>query len=216
MDDNSLVGLDMLETINLCHNQLTKVPSIALQSLKRIKNINLSDNRLVILTTGDFVHLPVQSISISSCQQLTLIERMTFWDLPDLIQLDLSNNKRLQLIDSQAFLGTPRLNRLQLDNNSLSSLEGEMINNIIDHHRLTSTTIVNQVHHHIHHANTITTNHNHYHHHHYQQYHHHQQQQQPNHHHHQLIISLTSNPLLCDCNIHYLYQVNINQPLLSW
>uniref|UniRef100_T1K7F6 Ig-like domain-containing protein n=1 Tax=Tetranychus urticae TaxID=32264 RepID=T1K7F6_TETUR len=130
LDDNSLVGLEMLETLDLSFNQLTKVPTIALQSLKRIKDVNLSGNRLTVLNTRDFVHLPVNRITVSYCKELTSIERMAFWDLPDLTQVNLTDNPKLRYIDNFAFTGTPRLNQVYLKNNCLPSLDSELVNNI--------------------------------------------------------------------------------------
>lgn len=144
------------------------MPSTAIQSLKRIISIHLDGNKLSQLSTGDFVHTPALHISITHCTQLALIDRGSFWDLPNIRSILLHNNPLLQYIDSQAFLGVPSLHSIELHNCSLKTLQIDMINNILA---------------------ISSSEHN---------YHHIKRSVQ---------ITLYGNPILCDCNVHYLLEV---------
>jgi leucine-rich repeat neuronal protein 3 len=162
INENAFVGLDSLEDIQLNGNSLTKVPSIALRSLKRLQYLNLGNNLFKQLTGDDFAHTPVQEIWIDHCSELNTVERMAFWDLPNLKVIHLEYNLNLQFIDPQAFLRVPSLQTIYLQNNRLMSLQQDMINNI---------TFLGQQ--------------------------------------SKVLINISTNPLLCDCNIHFIYQVQV-------
>jgi len=107
------------------------VPSIALQSLKRIIKINIDSNPLQQLSTGDFVHIPANQISVSNCKQLSLIDRGAFWDLPNVNTIYLNSNQNLQFIDSQALLGVPLLHSIELHDCGLKTFQHDIVNNIL-------------------------------------------------------------------------------------
>jgi hypothetical protein len=167
INDNAFVGLEQLEELYLNDNNLLRVPSIALQSLKRIITIHMDRNPLQQLSTGDFVHIPANQISVTNCDQLSLIDRGAFWDLPNINTILLDNNRNLQFIDSQAFLGVPLLHLIKLNNCGLKTFQHDIINNIL---AITNTK-------HEHHFKRIVS------------------------------VTLNGNPILCDCNVNYLYQV---------
>lgn len=140
MNDNAFVGLDSLSYLDLSYNRLTKVPSIALQSLKRLQTLRLSGNMFKTLSTGDFVHSPINTLYLDNNRDLMTTERGSFWDLPSLSVLHLNANPRLYYMDANTFLGMPSISTIYLHNNSLITLEEEMINNLI-HHRSQSSYI---------------------------------------------------------------------------
>ncbi|CAG2110596.1 unnamed protein product [Medioppia subpectinata] len=162
INDNAFVGLELLEELYLNDNHLTRVPSIALQSLKRIITIDMDANPLEQLLTGDFVHIPVNRISMANCKQLTLVDKGAFWDLPNVNTILLHSNPSLQYIDSQAFLGVPLLHSLQLHDCALNTFQHDIIDYVLNDQHIHSK--------------------------------------------HKLKITFQSNPILCDCNIQYLYQ----------
>jgi Leucine-rich repeat (LRR) protein len=163
INDNAFVGLEQLEELYLNDNHLLRVPSIALQSLKRIKTINMDSNPLQQLSTGDFVHIPANQISVTNCKQLSLIDRGAFWDLPNLNSISLHSNQNLQFIDSQAFLGVPSLHSLQLHDCGLKTFQHDIIDYIFNDQEFHTRRKVK--------------------------------------------VTFDQNPILCDCNINYLYQV---------
>lgn len=140
MSDNAFVGLDSLSYLDLSYNKLTKVPSIALQTLKRLQTLRLSGNLFKTLSTGDFVHSPINTLHLDHNLELMTTERGSFWDLPSLSVLHLDNNPRLYYMDANTFLGIPSIGTIYLHNDSLITLEEEMVNNLI-HHRSQSSFI---------------------------------------------------------------------------
>lgn len=66
------------------NNYLSRVPSVALQSLKRLRVLDMGGNALQVIATGDLVHTPAVEVHIDNCDELTLIDRGAFWDLPNL------------------------------------------------------------------------------------------------------------------------------------
>lgn len=177
INDNAFVGLDQLEELFLEDNGLIRVPNIALQSLKRIVHLEMSRNPLRQLSTGDFVHLPANLISVSECPELTLVDRGAFWDLPNLYTLRLHSNPGLSYIDSQAFVGLPLLNTIELHDCGLKTIQYEIINNIVGDGPF---------------AGAIAGANSGKHEHHFKR---------------SIRVTLEGNPFLCDCNVNYLYQV---------
>ena len=165
INDNAFVGLELLEELYLNDNHLIRVPSIALQSLKRIITINMDANPLQQLSTGDFVHIPVNQISVANCKQLVLVDRGAFWDLPNINTIILHSNPNLQFIDSQAFLGVPLLHSLKLHDCGLKTFQHDIIDYVLNDQQFHSK--------------------------------------------HKLKVTFDGNPILCDCNINYLYQVSL-------
>ncbi|XP_054163769.1 leucine-rich repeat neuronal protein 1-like [Oppia nitens] len=188
INDNAFVGLDMLQELYLDNNSLVRVPNIALQSLKRIINIHMDSNPLIQLSTGDFVHLSAQYITLTNCSHLQLIDRGAFWDLPYLYILELQNNTKLAFIDPHAFVSLPLLHTIKLDNCGLKSIQNDIISNILGSSEYSgdfnNVGISNSPNKHVkeHHLNK-----------------------------HIISASLMGNPFLCDCNIHYLYKCLIDQ-----
>lgn len=177
INDNAFVGLDQLEELYLGDNSLTRVPAIALQSLKRIVTIHMDRNPVLQLSTGDFVHLPANTISVTNCPHLSMIDRGAFWDLPNLYTLAIHTNPRLAYIDSQALVGVPLLHTIELHDCGLKAVQRDVINNIVTN-ELTAGAIAG--------ANSAK------HEHHFKR---------------SIRVTLKGNPFLCDCNVNYLYEV---------
>ena len=131
INNNAFVGLESLEDLYLDHNYLSRVPSIPLQSLKRLKILSLGGNPLTVISTGDFVQSSVQEVFLDHCPLLVSVDRGSFWDLPGLREIHLHSNPRLEFVDSQAFLGVPSLQGIFLQNNSLLSLSEELVTTIL-------------------------------------------------------------------------------------
>lgn len=140
INNNAFVGLDLLEELFLDHNHLNHVPSIALQSLKRLRILQIGSNFFTQISTGDFVHTPIESLFLNNCPDMELIDRTAFWDLPALQILDLSSNSRLAFIDPEAFRGVPSLNTLLLHNSSIRVIQREMISSIMQHRTSSSSS----------------------------------------------------------------------------
>ena len=117
----------------LRNNFLSHVPSVALQSLKRLRVMDMGGNALQQVMTGDLVHTPVSEIYIDHCEELTMIDRGAFWDLPNLRAIYAHDNGRLEYIDPQAFLGVPSLTSLVLNNCSLLTVQEELSTNLAAH-----------------------------------------------------------------------------------
>ena len=180
INDNAFVGLDQLEELYLEDNSLSRVPAIALQSLKRIITIHMDNNPVQQLSTGDFVHLPANTISVTKCAHLTMIDRGAFWDLPNLYTLVLHSNPSLAFIDSQALVGLPLLHTIELHDCGLKTIQYDIINNIVAN-ELTAGAIAG--------ANAPK------HEHHFKR---------------SIRLTLGGNPFLCDCNVNYLWKVCVH------
>ncbi|CAG2119773.1 unnamed protein product, partial [Medioppia subpectinata] len=194
INDNAFVGLDMLEELHVEDNSLVRVPAIALQSLKRIAIIRMDNNPIQQITTGDFGHLPANTISLTRCSHMTLIDRYAFWDLPNLYSLALHSNPRLAFIDGQAFVGLPLLQSVELYGCGLKTIQYDIVHNILGN-GFTNGAIggvgANGGSGRQHSTATAAVEH-------------HSKRRS-------IAASLMGNPFVCDCNVKYLYECLIDQ-----
>ncbi|XP_013794898.1 leucine-rich repeat neuronal protein 3-like [Limulus polyphemus] len=127
INENAFAGLRNLRSLLLDHNHIGEVPSVALQPMKQLKIIHLDTNPIGQLSTGDFVQVPVEEISLSNTSTLHLIDHGAFWNLHNLEKVYLYNNPLLEYIDPHAFINVPKLKVLKLHRNNLSALSFEIV-----------------------------------------------------------------------------------------
>lgn len=112
-----------LQTLDLSQNNLTTVPTAALQDLSNLTALNLSHNQIRQLSGDSFRNISsLTSLSLRG-NEISSVAVGAFFHLELLKDLDLSSNK-LTSFDSSAF-GKTALETLRLASNSLMSISLE-------------------------------------------------------------------------------------------
>lgn len=123
---NSFFDLLYISSLNLSSNNLSGViKSDMLSKLRSLNNLDLSNNRLLSLTTsnddGNYDSFPeLENVSLSSCN---IRQFPSFFRTTGLKSLDLSNNKISGGISKWEAEGWEQLTTLNLSYNSLTTLE---------------------------------------------------------------------------------------------
>ena len=115
-------GLESLQNLNLKRNRFETVPTKSFTIFKRLKYLSMDDNPLTILGGKDFRDFSVAEISISFLPELVILDRESFYNLPELVALQIHDNYKLSYIDDEAFVRVPHLRALYAQNNNLLSL----------------------------------------------------------------------------------------------
>jgi len=145
LESQSLLGLAKLEYINLRGNQLTQVPTLALQSTassllstsyppssviaSSLRNLDLSENKLSFIGPDSFVLLEkLQELHLDSCS-VNLIHEQAFKGLHTLHLLSLNSN-HLQEVPSLSFIYLSQLRSLRLNANRITHLQPHSFNGL--------------------------------------------------------------------------------------
>ncbi|XP_068013588.1 transforming growth factor beta activator LRRC32-like [Melanerpes formicivorus] len=126
LSGSSMPGLEQLEHLDLCFNQLEAVSATALAQLPRLRWLLAGRNRLDrnYIANGRALHL-LRNIEVLDLSVNSLESHMAGWYISNLTRLrvlDLSGNKVTQL-PAGIFRSTPRLRELDLSNNYLMEIE---------------------------------------------------------------------------------------------
>ncbi|CAL4066715.1 unnamed protein product, partial [Meganyctiphanes norvegica] len=142
-----------LESLDLANNNLERVPSDALQSLKKLSFLNLNYNSLVELTDMAFYGLTALERLSLYANQIHLIRDDTFKGLRRLRRLNLGKNRlteippnalhnlaQLETLDVQenlisrihegTFSGLTKLDMLRLEHNQIESLQDDVFSGL--------------------------------------------------------------------------------------
>lgn len=110
----------LLETLDLSHNDYTRMPDNTLTSLRTLHTLYLQDNRLNILEDNSFKGLTSLQVLNMSCNELVALPKDLFKSCKDLSQVYLQNNT-LKALSPGLFKGLDKLQILDLSKNELSS-----------------------------------------------------------------------------------------------
>ena len=112
-----------MRELYLSHNQLTSVPTAALQNIQHLTVLDLSENHFKNLSAEDFwnINSDLQDLRLSGCGLYSLADD-AFKGLGLLLRLDLTNNG-LHEVPGQSFQHLPRLEELQIGRNKIQTLQ---------------------------------------------------------------------------------------------
>ena len=122
IDDNTLVGINT-SFLNLSHNNMRKIPTLAFRKLTMVTNLVLDANLFKTLESKSIHNIRVKFLSISHSKHLDHLDKGSITHLPLLQSITLSNNPSLAYIHPGAISDVPNLINLIINNNSLSALE---------------------------------------------------------------------------------------------
>lgn len=115
-------GLTSLQEIWFSQSNIS-ISSGFLEKLPNLMNIYLVDNKRLYIDSGTFQRLNVKSIAIRN-NSLSVLEDVTFLNLPKLKYVDLSNN-RLTYWNPNGFLKTPNVIELKLVRNKITYIQAD-------------------------------------------------------------------------------------------
>ena len=117
---NSFLGLTKMGILDLSYNRLVTIPH--LHNLTNLDHLYLDSNPILRVPEEAFYSVNITMIAMRYMQNLTVVERHAFKNLPNLVTLQLHDNVNLIYIDSQAFENCPKLKNLYLHNNQLHTI----------------------------------------------------------------------------------------------
>nr|XP_046251648.1 leucine-rich repeat neuronal protein 1 [Scatophagus argus] len=127
----AFLGLDYLESLSFYDNQLRSVPRDALSVLPNLKFLDLNKNPIIRVQQGDFQNLQhLEELSLNNMEEMLMVERAAFHNLPEIAKLEMCTNPRLSYIDPQAFSELSSLRTLLLHSNQLSLLSGDLLSSL--------------------------------------------------------------------------------------
>ena len=122
----SFSGLDKLQRLILDGNGLEKIPRSAFIVLANLKLLSLSGNPIEKIGYHDLYKLPMNEIRLCSMPVLKIIDPGAFYDLPNLMVLQMYDNHKLAYLAHDAFIQIPNLRKLYLHNNKLMTLSADL------------------------------------------------------------------------------------------
>ncbi|XP_037336517.2 leucine-rich repeat neuronal protein 1 [Pungitius pungitius] len=127
----AFLGLDYLESLSFYDNRLRSVPQGALSVLSSLKFLDLNKNPISRVQQGDFQNfLHLEELSLNNMDELVMVERAAFKNLPEIVKLEICSNKKLSYIDPKAFSELSSLRTLLLHSNQLSLLSGDLLSSL--------------------------------------------------------------------------------------
>ena len=127
LDLEAFRQLQHLHMLNLSNNQIAQVPTDQIRRIKSLGKIILNQNPISKIKMGDFSHMNITSVSISYMDNLVVIEKLAFYNLPLLVSLHAHDNPKLIYIDHYAFKNVPNLKRLYIHNDQLSAISPSIL-----------------------------------------------------------------------------------------
>ncbi|KAJ4922931.1 hypothetical protein JOQ06_022599 [Pogonophryne albipinna] len=127
----AFLGLDYLESLSFYDNKLRSVPRDALSVLPNLKFLDLNRNPISRVQQGDFQNLlHLEELSLNNMDELLIVERAAFQNIPEIAKLEICSNPKLSYIDPQAFSALSSLRTLLLHNNQLSLLSSSLLSSL--------------------------------------------------------------------------------------
>lgn len=124
----AIAGMDSLQALFVRQNRLIAIPAHALRILKSVRLVDLSHNEHIQqLRELDFAHNFARRIVLNGLTRLHRIHRLTFFDLPALLDVRLRGARSLTYLDEQAFAGTSQLRSLSLQKSGLYALDAKLL-----------------------------------------------------------------------------------------
>lgn len=126
----ALYNLKNVEKLDISDNQLTDVPVEALDDLLSLTSLNMGGNPITKLAKADFPHTHNQLVNLvlSNMANLQNVEAGAFDNLPNLANVNISNNPKLtSLPPTLFFMSFHKLRNVDLSNNSLSVLDRQLL-----------------------------------------------------------------------------------------
>ncbi|KAK5895314.1 hypothetical protein CesoFtcFv8_011915 [Champsocephalus esox] len=127
----AFLGLDYLESLSFYDNKLRSVPRDALSVLPNLKFLDLNRNPISRVQQGDFQNLlHLEELSLNNMDELLIVERAAFQNIPEIAKLEICSNPKLSYIDPQAFSALSSLRTLLLHSNQLSLLSSSLLSSL--------------------------------------------------------------------------------------
>ncbi|XP_031766893.2 connectin-like [Galleria mellonella] len=122
----AISSLDKLKQISIQFGTIKRIPPYAFKNLPKLRQIILKSNKINILEKYSFSHMmSLSNLSLDE-NEITELNTDIFFDLPNLQILDLSFNN-ISLIHEGCFKHLDNLKELNLDNNYISVITKEML-----------------------------------------------------------------------------------------
>ncbi|XP_017260800.1 toll-like receptor 13, partial [Kryptolebias marmoratus] len=115
----SIQSMSKLRSLNVSHNQLTKVP-YDVRSLTFLEILKMENNRISELTCEDFINMTHLTVLLLNNNKIKNVDRCVFKNLVDLRQLDLSNNM-LPRFGDMFMISLQQLEVLDMIHNSIKT-----------------------------------------------------------------------------------------------
>ncbi|XP_019619883.1 PREDICTED: leucine-rich repeat-containing protein 15-like [Branchiostoma belcheri] len=129
IDAGILQGLSQLTTLKLASNNLTQVPSSALQHFPQMsETLDLSDNQITSLHPGDFTNLSNLYILILKGNNITSVSPDALKPLKGLFSLDLSHNPIVYLGPDLFKWQSQSMYEVKLEGTKLRLIDGDIFN----------------------------------------------------------------------------------------
>uniref|UniRef100_A0A673ACD6 Si:ch211-180f4.1 n=1 Tax=Sphaeramia orbicularis TaxID=375764 RepID=A0A673ACD6_9TELE len=155
LEEKNFLPLSRLHSLVLAGMGLASVPAAAFLGLDYLESLSFYDNRLRSVYAGSpsrsrldqtgtfltglqtfvlavfwFNGFLCSGVSLNNMEELLMVERAAFQNLPEIAKLELCNNPRLSYIDPQAFSDLSSLRTLLLHNNQLSLVSRDLLSSL--------------------------------------------------------------------------------------
>ncbi|XP_047221792.1 leucine-rich repeat neuronal protein 1 isoform X4 [Girardinichthys multiradiatus] len=124
-----LSSLVHLVTLYIEENHIEELEDFGLRNLSSLEELYINHNHISSIGPKAFAGL-TSLLRLNNMEDLLMVERAAFQNLPEITKLELCNNPRLSYIDPQAFRDLPSLRTLLLLNNKLSLLSGDLLSTL--------------------------------------------------------------------------------------
>ncbi|XP_065576747.1 leucine-rich repeat neuronal protein 1-like [Artemia franciscana] len=136
IDPEGLSGLKYLEELYLDGNLLLQVPNAALEVLPSLNTLYLDQNPISKLTSFSFCELNLSFIGLNHMPELSIIDALAFYNLPNLSILEIRKNPKLTFFDRDGIRNVPNLRRLDLSDNKLLGISRSVFDSLANTTRL--------------------------------------------------------------------------------
>lgn len=119
-----------LNSLNISHNQISKIEAAALSSLASLETLDLSFNSLTKLERNQFRGLKkLKSLDLSS-NRFSTFDRSDFTELLTLTSLNISNNGNLTKLPQSIFARNAQLQMVDLSGNSFKEVDAYFLRGV--------------------------------------------------------------------------------------
>jgi Leucine-rich repeat (LRR) protein len=127
---DAFFGLIDLHQLELQTNDMDNIPEKVFDVFRSLRLLDLSENFFARLETGSIQDIKVSHLLLTRLQHLLLIDSGAISSMPELLQLDLSQNPHLMSIDGLAFSKLPNLEILKLHQTNLTVIDERLITSL--------------------------------------------------------------------------------------